>query len=450
MTRIVFFLSGLCCIMLLSTEGFAYQGLWQHELTGESILETSLYPAKQIDFPPYVDGIADDECWASAPWAYIDQSWIVYGQQLEPSDFTGRYKAVWIDPIVYLLVEITDDVLIDDNPVATQNYPNYDCIEIFVDEDHSGGEHQNDCNAFAYHVSTKGDPVDIVGDGEVYMVAVMDHHFDEFAFNADDAPLYIWELGMIIIKEDCHTESQLEIGKRLGFSLAYCDNDTREDPLRRDHFIGSVWVPEDKNNDHWIDAGLFGDMLLKGPNQAPYVDKAISSQALDLTAQAAVILADLDTIFADDDNAELSYSVTTDNTALLPTIVDGHWLSISANQTTSGLVSVRASDGELTTGHNFNIDVTTGVKELSPEAFDFDYYPNPAEDRLTVSCYNKYKGPVQISLFDLSGHLILTHEKTKQTNSFQAQLDVSILVSGCYILQIQIETTNKQTLLFVH
>ena len=36
-----------------------------------------------------------------------------------------------------------------------------DCVEIFIDEDNSGGNHQFNHNAFAYHIGLNGDVVDL-------------------------------------------------------------------------------------------------------------------------------------------------------------------------------------------------------------------------------------------------------------------------------------------------
>ena len=48
-------------------------------------------------------------------------------------------------------------------------------------------------------------------------------------------------------------------GKRLGFMLAYCDNDGSE---LRENFVGSESVPSGPKDRGWIDAGLFGKVVL--------------------------------------------------------------------------------------------------------------------------------------------------------------------------------------------
>jgi hypothetical protein len=46
----------------------------------------------------------------------------------------------------------------------------------------------------------------------------------------------------------------------MGFALAYCDNDTSKE---RENFIGSVAVAGEDKNRGWIDAGIFGTIVLK-------------------------------------------------------------------------------------------------------------------------------------------------------------------------------------------
>ena len=51
----------------------------------------------------------------------------------------------------------------------------------------------------------------------------------------------------------------LSAGKIMGLMLAYCDNDASE---LRENFIGSESVPTGPKDRGWIDAGLFGTLIL--------------------------------------------------------------------------------------------------------------------------------------------------------------------------------------------
>ena len=66
--------------------------------------------SKNID-TVLIDGIANEKTWKKSSWLPIDQVWI--GNQVDSSDFSGRYKLSWSKDALYVLVEIKDDFLID-------------------------------------------------------------------------------------------------------------------------------------------------------------------------------------------------------------------------------------------------------------------------------------------------------------------------------------------------
>ena len=122
----------------------------QDEILVEKIMDTIL-----------IDGIANEKTWEKSSWYPINQVWI--GEQVDSSDFTGRYKLSWSKEALYVLVEIKDDFLVDKIKNPLERWWDDDCVEIFIDEDNSGGNHQFNHNAFAYHVGLNGDVVDLDG-----------------------------------------------------------------------------------------------------------------------------------------------------------------------------------------------------------------------------------------------------------------------------------------------
>ena len=100
-----------------------------------------------------IDGVANDSAWVKSTWYPIDQVWL--GDSLTENDYSGRFKLSWTDDALYILVEIQDDTLIDKIEDPLVRWWDDDCLEIFVDEDNSGGEHQYNHNAFAYHIIYK-------------------------------------------------------------------------------------------------------------------------------------------------------------------------------------------------------------------------------------------------------------------------------------------------------
>jgi len=217
-----------------------------------------LLEVQRSEGPIIIDGVADEAIWSQSDWHALDQVWL--GAALTSKDFEGRYKLGWKEDALYLLAEIKDDKLIDiyENPL-TQWWDD-DCLEIFIDEDNSGGEHQFNHNAFAYHIALDGNVVDMSTkkEGKLY-----NSHIESKLKTEGNTT--IWEVKIGIYKDSYSDDSENEpvklmAGKNIGFALAYCDNDTSE---LRENFIGSVYVDGEDKNRGWIDANIFGTLVLK-------------------------------------------------------------------------------------------------------------------------------------------------------------------------------------------
>jgi hypothetical protein len=216
------------------------------------------YQALRTQIPPKIDGLLHDECWKSASWDTLDQIWL--GNAFNAEDFQGRYAITWDDSLLYLSLEITDDSLVNfyNNPLI--QYWDDDCVEVFIDEDHSGGIHQYSHQAFAYHISPVMDAIDIGPDKQAHFY---NHHI-KGAITKNQTK-YAWELAIRVFgkeySDSLNTQKpiKLSVNKTLGFSLAYCDNDSS---AFRENFIGSVNSPGHFKNDGWIDASCFGKLIL--------------------------------------------------------------------------------------------------------------------------------------------------------------------------------------------
>ena len=207
---------------------------------------------------PVIDGVGNDLCWQKSSWLPLDQKWL--GEAYSSNDFTGTYKVSWSEEGLYLLVKIEDDVLFDqyDNPLEL--WWDDDCVEVFVDEDNSGGEHQFNHNAFAYHVAMDGNVVDLGPDEKPHLYN--DHVVSKRKVSGTST---LWELSIKLYGDDykdgdANISKKLVAGKNVGFALAYCDNDTSKE---RENFIGSVYVPGEDKNQGWIDANIFGTLALE-------------------------------------------------------------------------------------------------------------------------------------------------------------------------------------------
>ena len=218
----------------------------------------SEYLAPKATSAMTVDGVADESAWERAEWREIKYRWL--GPEYTAEDFQGRFKVVWTADRLYLLGEFVDDVLIDTHRDPLVQYWDDDCLEVFIDEDYSGGDHQYNHNAFAYHVSLDNRAIDI---GTDRAARDYTHHVESRWRQQGDK--VIWELAIAIYADDYVDDSPdnepvtLAAGKLMGLMVAYCDNDGS--PLR-ENFIGSEFVPGGETDRGWKDAGLFGALML--------------------------------------------------------------------------------------------------------------------------------------------------------------------------------------------
>ncbi len=218
----------------------------------------SLYEAPFAAAAPVTDGIADDPAWGKAQWRDINYRWL--GPEYADTDFSGRFKVVWTEDRLHIVVEIVDDILFDSHRDPLVQYWDDDCLEIFLDEDYSGGNHQHNHNAFAYHMSLDNRAIDIGTNGEAQDYS---HHVESRW--RQHGEMIVWELAIDIYDSNYVDGSpdnvpvKLQLGKVMGLMIAYCDNDGSE---LRENFVGSESVPSGPKDRGWIDAGLFGALEL--------------------------------------------------------------------------------------------------------------------------------------------------------------------------------------------
>ncbi|WP_296315093.1 DUF6265 family protein [Winogradskyella sp. UBA3174] len=217
-----------------------------------------LITVKETKVNPIIDGIANESIWKNSQWHQLDQLWL--GENYSSEDFKGRYKLTWTKDALYLLAEIIDDVLTDNNEEPLTAWWDDDCLEIFIDEDNSGGNHQFSHNAFAYHIALDGNVVDMSTErkGKIY-----NSHIESKRKTTGNTS--IWEVKISLFDDTYNDDDSnnspitLTANKNIGFALAYCDNDNSK---TRENFIGSIAVLGDDKNKGWIDANIFGTLLL--------------------------------------------------------------------------------------------------------------------------------------------------------------------------------------------
>jgi hypothetical protein len=241
-------------------------------ISSKSVSQPDLIAAKTT-VPITIDGIANEAIWANTPSYPIDQAWL-FSLPL-PSDFTGSYKLAWDQDYLYLMAEITDDMLSDDQPDPLRGWWDDDCVEIFIDENRSKGEHEYNYNAFAYHVSIYGQVVDWTS---LYVGSLFNDHITSRIQTVGTKT--IWECRIKIyadtfVYRGLNTPVTLTAGKIMGFSVAYCDNDAG---TTREGFIGSGAVPGTNKNVGYLTADYFQQLtLVENTLSTPTIDDTIST-----------------------------------------------------------------------------------------------------------------------------------------------------------------------------
>jgi hypothetical protein len=379
---------------------------------------------------------------------------------------------------MYYLVKVTDDAFIDGYVYPASGYPDYDIVEIFIDENKSGGLHvfdnnptwgQNAENAFSYHMATTkpadgGTTSDLVACdisgtdwGAAQKIENYESHFPDFKMKRT-GNVYTYEFSMIVF-DDTYTNASpstsvvtLTENKLMGMSMAYCDNDLPDGA--RDNFFGSVWVPAAEYNDHWMNANGFGSVrLLTSLTAVNHAVVAISDVADFSIAEKNIsheILADLNSLFNDPDNDPLTFTVQCSSPNLTFTTTGNH-LTVQANDLYSGdfLVTVTASDGQYEATVDFNvIDQTPNAVFNKNSPGKLKLFPNPVLDFLNVTIPGQSIAKAgTLEIYNMNGALI-HNEKLNCAAGETYRLPVSALKTGSYLLKINTGTREYNDIFY--
>lgn len=246
--------------------------------TGDSIV------ALHTDVLPIIDGEGSDIAWTEASWIDLNYTWIPYNVTLPKAECSGRYKVTWnkTTNLLYFLVEITDEFFVNGYVFSPSDgsYPNYDVVEVFIDEDRPGSYHAKNNAAFAYHITggnanTDHDVVDIYdatpGDGWDWdnNKVNCNSHFPAFK-RTNVGHDYVWEFSMMVI-DSTYTptddptlfQKALVEGKEMGLTVAYCDSDIPGSSPYRENFLASKYQTLANSNTSWENSSTFAHLTLK-------------------------------------------------------------------------------------------------------------------------------------------------------------------------------------------
>jgi len=272
MKKMLFYLSVIITVCFISCND---KDTKDNQNTDNEIINGTMgqddFIAYFTDTPPVIDGNGSDAAWEKAEWRDIKYAWMYQSPKSLPTgaavasdgtipktaDFSGRFKVVWTADRLYILAEIIDDIKYCPITDKKQSPEKNDCLELFIDENASGGTRTSDGgnNFFTYHMNFDGiNVVDYTGQN------VLRNSHLNYKINENAAPLYIWEIEMKVYNSSYPLNSSpdtapvtLTEGKKMGFAVAYCDNDrdahNSGNTGDRDHFIGSMFVKGGTDNE---------------------------------------------------------------------------------------------------------------------------------------------------------------------------------------------------------
>ena len=129
---------------------------------------------------------------------------------------------------------------------------------MFIDEDKSGGIHQFNHQAFAYHISTEGHAID----KSISMETILfDDHVE--VKRSEHGNIHLWEMAIKLFSNQFNERTnnipvKITEHKSIGFSIAYGDNDGNN---LRENFMGSKKTHGNNNDDGYINSDVFGSLL---------------------------------------------------------------------------------------------------------------------------------------------------------------------------------------------
>lgn len=90
---------------------------------------------------------------------------------------------------------------------------------------------------------------------------------------------------------------------------------------------------------------------------------------------------------------------------------------------------------------SFSVEATTGIIEAEQSFDNLDIFPNPATNNINIHFSLKEYKSIKLSLMDLSGQTIF-QENYNDIKDKQANLDLSSLSSGTYIIRLELPEGN--------
>ncbi|RXG15572.1 carbohydrate binding protein with CBM9 domain [Leeuwenhoekiella aestuarii] len=208
---------------------------------------------KKAAITPVIDGNPTDPAWKNLNWIGVLNKW-----QGADNNLMMNYKLCWTPDALYVLVQLENSTLLPNLGNPLEQYTSEDHLNIYLDEDNSGGAYSDSYNAFEYKILPSNFTVTLDPDKQPLT-----------ANNAIRSALkkygntYYWELKVAAFDASYQHNKpnetvSLKTGKLVGFALAFEQVKAKESNI----ILGSIAIPEEYEGRIAIDAGLFGTLKL--------------------------------------------------------------------------------------------------------------------------------------------------------------------------------------------
>jgi aldose sugar dehydrogenase len=107
--------------------------------------------------------------------------------------------------------------------------------------------------------------------------------------------------------------------------------------------------------------------------------------------------------------------------------------------TANGWYKVVVTGSNGCSGESDSVEVTSiaGVADMERADVALRLFPDPAKDQLTIEAMNLPRGITVVRVIDLSGKVVLDQQQMSSGGSLSRHLDISLLPSGAYLLEVQ-------------
>jgi subtilisin family serine protease len=196
---------------------------------------------------------------------------------------------------------------------------------------------------------------------------------------------------------------------------------------------GNYSIKFTATDEHGAISEMTYPVVVAHTNRAPAF---IGEQSLSFNPTGEFIEFHIDDFFADPDNDQFTYSVTSGNTDLMGVFVSGDVFLINPTHTGETTLNLSATDMHGAT-QTASVSVVMNIilsAEDGPLGQGVKVYPNPMENHVSFEFTPEWKGDITLKITDVEGRTILVHQ-VDGSRLEKTDLNVSGLKRGIYVLR---------------